>query len=206
MYRLFLKRILDFMFAIFILVVLAPVILTVLVVLSIHHKGKPFFVQARPGKNERIFHLIKFKTMTDARDEQGMPLPDKERLTNIGKFIRKTSLDELPQILNVLKGDMSFIGPRPLLPKYLNFYTENEKKRHCVLPGITGLAQVSGRNNINWDDKLAFDVNYVDQLSLKLDIKIFFKTIKNVLSSRDVIVDAGTVISDLDAYRSKAKA
>jgi len=204
MYRNGIKRILDFLFSLVMLVLLSPIFLVVLIVLTIANNGKPFFVQPRPGKHEKTFDLIKFRTMNDARDENNKLLPDTQRLTKTGIFIRKTSLDEIPQLINILKGDMSLIGPRPLLIRYLSSYTEKERKRHEVHPGITGLAQVSGRNTLNWDDRLAMDVEYVENVSFALDAKIFFKTIKNVLGSKDIVVDAGAVIQDLDDYRSKA--
>ncbi len=204
MYRNGIKRIVDFLFSLTMLALLSPIFLMVFIVLTINNNGKPFFIQRRPGKHEKSFDLIKFRTMNDKKDENGVLLPDTQRLTKTGRFIRKTSLDEIPQLINVLKGDMSLIGPRPLLMRYLSSYTEKERKRHEVLPGITGLAQVSGRNILNWDDRLALDVEYVENLSFSLDAKIFFKTIKNVLGSKDIVVDAGAVIQDLDDYRSKA--
>lgn len=153
----------------------------VLFVLLFVNEGKVFFTQERPGKKARLFKVIKFKTMTDKKDQQGKLLPDKERLTAAGKFIRSTSLDELPQLINVLKGDMSLIGPRPLLPKYLPLYNEQQKRRHEVRPGITGWAQVNGRNAISWQQKFEYDVWYVDHVSFWLDLKIIFLTIRKVL-------------------------
>ena len=204
MYRNALKPVLDFLVSVIMLTMLSPIFLFVFIILSVNSKGNPFFIQPRPGRNEKVFNLLKFKTMTDAKDANGVLLPDDQRLTKAGIFVRRTSLDEIPQLINVLKGDMSLIGPRPLLMRYLPFYSDKERQRHQVRPGITGLAQVSGRNNLNWDDRLAMDVEYVDKLSFLLDVKIFFKTIKSVLSSKDIVVDAGAVIPDLDAYRSKA--
>jgi len=192
----------DMLCALLLLGVLSPIFIVVYILLLFANKGQVFFYQQRPGKKERIFKIIKFRTMNNARDAENNLLPDSERLTPIGKFVRKTSLDEIPQLINVLKGDMSLIGPRPLLIRYLPYYTETEKRRHDVRPGITGLAQISGRNILNWDDRLKLDVQYVDTLSLGLDIKIFFQTIRNVLISKDVVVDAGTQIQDLDAYRT----
>ncbi len=203
MYQNGIKRVLDFLVSLVMLILLSPIFLIVLTALFITNHGDPFFVQPRPGKNEKTFRLLKFKTMTDAKDKNNVLLPDTDRLTKVGIFIRKTSLDEIPQLINVLKGDMSLIGPRPLLMKYLPYYSKREKKRHLVRPGITGLAQVSGRNNLNWDIRLSMDVDYVENLTFLLDIKIFFKTIKSVLSSKDIVVDAGAVIPDFDAYRSK---
>ena len=203
MYRRYIKRILDFIFALMGLVVLSPLLLVVTVWLHFANKGAgAFFTQERPGKDERIFKLYKFKSMTDERDAEGNLLPDGERLTSVGRFIRKTSLDELPQLWNVLKGDMSFIGPRPLLVQYLPYYSERERKRHCVLPGISGLAQVSGRNSISWDRKLELDVYYVENLSFLLDLKICFTTMKKVLSQENVLVVTGNVEGPLDLERA----
>ena len=157
--------------------------------LTIANKGAgALFYQERPGKGEKIFRVMKFKSMTDERDADGNLLPDKERITAVGRFVRKTSIDELPQLINVLKGDMSLIGPRPLLPEYLPYYTEREKLRHTVRPGISGWAQVNGRNNVTWDQKLELDAYYVEHLSLWMDIKVLLTTIKNVLGGKDVNV------------------
>ena len=180
MYRYFFKRILDVIFSLIGLILISPIILLILILLFIVNGGKAFFVQQRPGKNGIIFEVIKFKTMTDKRNSSGKLLPDDIRLTCIGRIIRSLSMDELPQLLNVLKGDMSFIGPRPLLPKYLPLYSLEQKRRHEVRPGITGWAQVNGRNDISWTRKFELDVWYVDHLSFKLDMKIFFLTIKKV--------------------------
>ncbi|MEX0290746.1 MAG: sugar transferase [Flavobacteriaceae bacterium] len=195
---------LDILISFGMLAILSPIFFLVVLLLLIANKGKVFFLQQRPGKNERIFSIIKFKTMTDARDKNGELLPDKDRLTGVGKFVRKTSLDEIPQLINILKGDMSLIGPRPLLLRYLPYYSEQERKRHEVLPGITGLAQISGRNHLNWDERLAKDLEYIDQMSFGLDVKIFFHTIKNVLSSKDVAIDPQSLMLSLDEYRKKA--
>ncbi|WP_010522825.1 sugar transferase [Aquimarina agarivorans] len=203
MYKFVVKRSLDFFGALLLLVFISPVFMLVAVFLFITNKGTPFFVQKRPGKNERIFKIIKFKTMNDFKDANGNLLPDGERLTKMGSIIRKTSLDEIPQLINVLKGEMSFIGPRPLLTRYLPYYTAVEKKRHTVRPGITGLAQVSGRNLLHWEQRLAKDVFYVENLSMLMDIKIIFKTIVNVLSSKDIVIDPSSTLQDLDAYRKK---
>lgn len=181
-YRKYIKRILDFIGALIMLIVLSPLLLVVTVWLHFANKGAgAFFTQERPGKNERIFKLYKFKSMTDERDEEGNLLPDGERLTSVGRFIRKTSLDELPQLWNVLKGDMSFIGPRPLLVQYLPLYSASQRRRHEVRPGITGWAQVSGRNAISWERKFALDVWYVDHLSFRLDCIIIWRTVVKVL-------------------------
>ena len=163
-------------------------------------KQSPLFFQERPGKGEKVFRIMKFKTMTDARDIDGNFLPDKERVTKLGNFMRRFSLDEIPQLINVIKGDMSLIGPRPLRVHYLPYYTEKEKLRHTVRPGITGLAQVSGRNAISWDEKLEKDVEYVENLSFLLDIKILLKTAQKVLKGSDVILMQGPMLP-FDQYR-----
>ncbi|MBO9693684.1 sugar transferase [Chryseobacterium sp.] len=181
MYKFFLKRVLDFLIALIALIILAPIFIIVMVLLYFANQGKPFFVQARPGLNEKIFNIIKFKTMNDKKDAQGNYLPDSERLTPVGSFIRRTSLDELPQLINVLKGDMAIIGPRPLLPQYLSLYSETQKRRHTIRPGITGWAQVNGRNAISWTKKFELDVWYVDNLSFAIDCKVVLLTIKKVI-------------------------
>lgn len=180
MYKNFFKRLIDFIAALFGLIILSPVFLLVTIGLFFANQGKPFFFQARPGKDERIFKIVKFKTMNDKKDANGNLLSDAERLTPIGAFVRKTSIDEIPQLINVLKGDMSLIGPRPLLIQYLPLYNERQARRHEVRPGITGWAQVNGRNAISWDQKFEFDVWYVENISLSLDIKILFMTFKKV--------------------------
>ena len=181
MYNTFFKRIFDFTVALIGLLFLSPIFLIVTVGLYFANQGKPFFFQKRPGINGEIFSIIKFKTMNDKRNPQGNLLPDAERLTPIGAFVRKTSLDEIPQLLNVLKGEMSLIGPRPLLPEYLKLYNDFQKRRNDVKPGITGWAQVNGRNAISWEKKFELDVWYVDHISFLLDMKIFFLTIKKVV-------------------------
>ena len=204
-YRKYIKRILDFIGALIMLIVLSPLLLVVTVWLHFANKGAgAFFTQERPGKDERIFKLYKFKSMTDERDAEGNLLPDGKRLTPVGRFIRKTSLDELPQLWNVLKGDMSFIGPRPLLVQYLPYYSERERKRHCVLPGISGLAQVSGRKCISWDRKLELDVYYVENISFLLDLRICFTTLKKVLSQENVLVVTGNLEGPLDLNKERA--
>ena len=180
MYKLFFKRAIDFSVAVIALLLISPIFIVLILFLAFANDGKPFFVQKRPGKNGKIFSIVKFKTMNDKKDADGNLLPDSERLTPVGAFVRKTSLDELPQLINVLKGDMSLIGPRPLLPQYLSLYSTEQKRRHLVRPGITGWAQVNGRNAISWNKKFQLDVWYVDNISLNLDTKIFFKTIKKV--------------------------
>ena len=186
MYKNYFKRLIDFFAALFGLLLLSPVFVFVMVGLYFANKGKPFFFQARPGLNERIFKIIKFKTMNDKKDAQGNLLPDAARLTPVGAFVRKTSLDEIPQLINVLKGDMSLIGPRPLLIQYLPIYDAVQKRRHEVRPGITGWAQVNGRNAISWKKKFELDVWYVDNVSLKTDLKVFFTTFKKVFKSEGI--------------------
>jgi len=186
MYKDFFKPVIDFFLALIGILILSPVFLIVMFSLVIANQGKPFFVQSRPGKNGKIFKIIKFKTMNDKTDSLGILLSDAERLTKIGKFVRKTSLDELPQLLNVLVGDMSLIGPRPLLPEYLELYNDFQKQRHNVKPGITGWAQVNGRNAISWQDKFTFDVWYVKNVSFMLDLKIVIMTVKKVLKTEGI--------------------
>lgn len=181
MYAGFFKRLIDFSLAMLLLVLSMPFWLVTAFILAVNNRGSVFFVQARPGKNESIFRLIKFKTMNDRRGQDGELLPDADRLTAAGKFVRKTSLDELPQLLNVLLGDMSLVGPRPLLVQYLPLYNAEQKRRHQVKPGITGWAQVNGRNAISWDEKFRLDIWYVDHISFLLDLKILFLTMKKVL-------------------------
>lgn len=186
MYKNLLKRFLDFSIALLALILLSPVFLIVVISLYIVNSGKVFFIQPRPGKNERIFKIIKFKTMTDKKDKDGNLLPDAERLTGTGRLIRKTSLDEIPQLINVLKGDMSLIGPRPLLVQYLPLYNKEQKRRHEVRPGITGWAQVNGRNTLSWQQKFEYDLWYVNHLSFGLDLKIVFLTIKKVAAGEGI--------------------
>ncbi|MDR2843231.1 MAG: sugar transferase [Candidatus Symbiothrix sp.] len=183
MYKSFFKRVIDFLSSLTGLLILSPFFLIITWLLWCTNHGKPFFTQDRPGKNGKIFQVIKFKTMNDKRDTQGNLLPDADRLTAIGKFIRKTSLDEIPQLLNVLKGDMSLAGPRPLLVEYLPLYNDEQKRRHDVRPGITGWAQVNGRNAISWEEKFRFDVWYVDHLSFTVDFRILWMTVLKVLKS-----------------------
>lgn len=181
MYKNFFKRILDFTIVLVVLLIIWPILLIITLWLQIANKGAgAFFTQTRPGKNGKLFKVIKYKTMTDARDPQGNLLPDAQRLTKVGKFVRSTSIDELPQLINVLKGDMALIGPRPLLPQYLPLYSKEQARRHEVRPGITGWAQINGRNAISWTKKFEYDVWYVDHCSFWLDLKIVFLTIKKV--------------------------
>lgn len=194
MYKLFFKQLFDFLVALIGLICLSPVLLIVMIGLFFANQGKPFFFQSRPGKGGRLFNIIKFKTMNDRRDGQGNLLPDEERLTKIGSFVRKTSLDEIPQLINVLKGDMSLIGPRPLLVQYLKLYSNHQARRHEVRPGITGWAQVNGRNAIAWNQKFDFDVYYVDNLSFLLDVKIFFLTIKKVFIREGISAEGHVTI------------
>lgn len=180
MYKNIVKPIIDFVIALVVFLLLSPIFVLVTIGLFFSNQGKPFFFQLRPGKNEKIFKIVKFKTMNDRRDINGELLPDSERMTPIGSFIRKTSLDEIPQLLNVIKGDMSLVGPRPLLPKYIALYNENQRRRHEVKPGITGWAQVNGRNAISWTKKFELDTWYVDNISFLLDLKIILLTVKKV--------------------------
>lgn len=188
-YKNIFKPFIDFITSFLALVLLSPVLLLVSILLAIANGGNPFFVQARPGKGGKIFNIIKFKTMTDERNSSGDLLPDSERLTFIGKIIRKTSIDEITQLLNVVKGDMSIVGPRPLLPQYLSIYNTEQNKRHLVKPGITGWAQVNGRNAISWTNKLQLDVWYVEHISFFLDFKILMKTIQKVIISEGINSD-----------------
>lgn len=194
MYTNFIKPLLDITISLIGFIIISPIFLLITLFLTITNKGKPFFFQERPGKNERIFKVIKFKTMTDEKDTDGKLLPDRERLTNIGSFVRKTSLDEIPQLLNVIKGDMSLIGPRPLLPEYLPLYNNEQKKRHAIKPGITGWAQVNGRNTISWSQKFKYDVWYVENISFKLDIKIILLTLKKVIKSEGIAADGSATM------------
>ena len=186
MYKNYLKRFFDFIIALIGLILLSPIFIVVTIGLYFANQGKPFFFQKRPGKNERIFKIIKFKTMNDRTDSEGNLLPGTDRLTPVGKFVRKTSLDEIPQLINVLKGDMSLVGPRPLLPEYLPLYNKEQTRRHEVKPGITGWAQVNGRNTITWTRKFELDVEYVDNLSFWFDIKILYLTILKVLKKEGI--------------------
>lgn len=186
MYLNFLKSLIDFLVAIIGLLILSPIFISIILILSFLNKGNPFFFQNRPGKNNKIFKIIKFKTMNDRKDENGNFLPMGERITPFGNFLRKTSLDEMPQLLNIIKGDMSIVGPRPLLEQYLPLYTERQKKRHNIKPGITGWAQVNGRNQVTWKEKFELDIWYVENLSFKIDLLIMLKTAKQVLLRKDV--------------------
>lgn len=202
-YKNVVKRIIDFTIALIGIVILFPLLVLITVILSIEHRGYPFFIQLRPGKDEKLFKLIKFKSMRDVKNTFTDQLTDGLRITRIGAFLRKTSLDELTQLFNVLKGEMSIIGPRPLLPEYLPYFSPTESLRHDVKPGITGLAQVSGRNVLAWDKRLQADVFYVQNLSFKLDIVILLKTVKIVLLAKDLVVDQTDLQSFFQSRRGK---
>ena len=189
MYKFILKQIIDLFVALIGLFLLSPILLIILIGLFIANKGNPLFIQSRPGKNGKLFNIIKFKTMNDNKDNKGILLKDEMRLTPVGKFVRKISLDEIPQLINVIKGDMSIIGPRPLLPEYLSLYNEDQKQRHDVKPGITGWAQVNGRNAISWQQKFNYDVYYVNNLSFLLDCKIIHLTIKKVFKREGITAE-----------------
>lgn len=187
----YIKRIMDFTVALLLLVILSPLMLLATVLIAAKHDGPVLFKQERPGKDGRIFTVYKFRTMsTRLYDKNGRELSDLERMTGVGKLLRKTSIDELPQLLNILKGEMSFIGPRPLLTEYLELYSPEQMRRHEVLPGISGWAQVNGRNTLTWEEKFAYDVYYVDHYSFKMDMKIFFKTIENVIRQDGINSDS----------------
>ena len=194
MYQTLFKPVFDFLAAFFGLLLLFPLFIIITIGLFIANQGKPFFFQQRPGKSGKIFRIVKFKTMNDRKDDTGNLLPDADRLTTVGRFVRKTSLDELPQLINVLKGDMSLIGPRPLLTHYLHLYSEFQNRRHEVKPGITGWAQVNGRNAISWDQKFEYDVWYVDHLSFLLDCKIVWRTIKKVIIREGISSDTSVTM------------
>lgn len=205
MYKFFLKRVIDLVAAVVGVILLLPFYLVIWGVLLFVNNGRPIFFQKRPGKNEKIFSIMKFKTMTDKKDKDGKLLPDEERLTGFGEFLRKTSLDEIPQLFNVIKGDMSLVGPRPLRVRYLPYYTKEEQIRHTVKPGITGLAQVSGRNSLNWDQKLEKDIEYVQNLTFKNDFTILLKTVKKVFrtNKEEIVIDVE--FDSLDEYRMNQK-
>ena len=206
MYKHFFKRLIDFCIVFTALLIIWPILLVITIWLHFTNKGAgAFFFQERPGKDEKIFKVIKFKSMTDERDSVGNLLPDVQRLTKVGAFVRKTSIDELPQLINVLTGDMALIGPRPLLPEYLPYYTERERLRHTVRPGISGWAQVNGRNSVTWDQKLELDAYYVEHLSFAMDVRVFFTTIKNVLGGKDVVVIPSTKAGKLNVERANRK-
>lgn len=203
MYKKYIKRLLDIILSGIALVVLSPVLLIVAILVRTKLGSPVIFHQERPGKDEKIFTLCKFRTMTDGKDENGNLLPDEVRLTKFGKLLRSTSLDELPELWNIFKGDMSIVGPRPLLVRYLPYYTEEERKRHSVRPGLTGYAQINGRNALNWEDRFAYDLEYVENCSLGLDIKIIFETVGKVFKRSGTLSGAAQVVEDFDKYRSK---
>ena len=205
MYKLFFKRLIDFMIALIGLLILSPIIITIIILLAIANNGKPFFYQKRTGKGGKIFTIVKLKTMNDKKDANGNLLPDHVRITKVGDICRRYSLDEIPQLFNMLKGDMSLIGPRPLLPKYLPRYTEEQFRRHDVVPGITGWAQVNGRNAISWEEKFKLDTYYVDHQSFSLDMKIFFKTIQNVIGKKDINSSSNQPMPEFMGTEGKAK-
>ncbi len=201
MYKNHIKRILDILLSLCGILILSPVYL-ILWILVRCRLGKPaLFTQERPGRKEKIFKLYKFRSMTDARDEKGQPLPDEVRLTRFGKILRSTSLDELPELFNILKGDMSLIGPRPLLVRYLPYYTKEERRRHDVRPGLTGLAQVNGRNALGWEERFAFDLEYVDNCSFFMDLKVLGMTVGKVLKRSGTLSGADQTVADFDEYR-----
>lgn len=205
MYAKYIKRILDFALSLLALIVLAIPMLIIYILVRIK-LGKPaIFKQERPGKNEKIFTLYKFRTMTDARDENGNLLPDSERLTKFGKMLRSTSLDELPELVNILKGDMAIVGPRPLLVEYLDYYTEEEKHRHDVRPGLTGLAQVSGRNLLKWEDRFKMDVEYAHHITFFGDIRIILLTVKKVFKKADIVVGNDVKFDKFNKYRKEER-
>lgn len=207
MYRYFFKRFFDFIFSLTLIVILSPIILVVTVLLFFANKGKPFFIHPRPGKDEKIFYVVKFKTMNDKKDENEKLLPDKQRLTRIGRILRKTSLDELPQLFNILIGNMSFIGPRPLLVNYLPYYNDFERRRHKVKPGISGLAQVNGRNLILWEKRIELDVHYAENLTFLMDLSIIYKTILAIIRRENITVDVSELgRARLDIRRNPAYA
>lgn len=196
MYPKYIKRILDFLLSLCALLVLSPVLMVLTVLTWLKMKGNPFFTQLRPGKDEKIFRLIKFRTMTCETDEHGNLLPDEKRLTKYGRFLRSTSLDELPELINILKGDMSIVGPRPLLVKYLPLYSEEQRHRHDVRPGLTGYAQVNGRNAISWEEKFRLDVEYVRNISFLMDMKIVFGTIGKIFKREGISSETSATMEE----------
>ncbi|WP_461816139.1 sugar transferase [Faecalimonas sp.] len=201
MYKKCFKRCLDFVLSLLALIILSPIFLVLMLLGAIFMRGNPFFTQKRPGKKGEIFKLVKFRSMDNRKDKNGKFLPDTIRLNKYGKFLRSTSLDELPELFNILKGDMSIVGPRPLAVEYLQYYNEFEKQRHDVRPGLTGLAQINGRNALNWPERFRYDVRYVNNVSLKLDLEIIFKTVWKVVKRSDVAICGTTQIIDFDKYR-----
>lgn len=212
MYAKYIKRMLDFGLSLIGLIVLSPILLILTVVGAFAMGGNPFFTQLRPGKidkrtgKERIFKLVKFRSMSNKRDRNGNLLPDDVRLNRYGRILRSTSLDELPELWNILKGDMSIVGPRPLVVQYLDYYTKSEHRRHDVKPGLTGLAQVSGRNSLTWEEKFAYDLEYVDNVSFLCDVKILIKTVQIVINHRDIGTRGESNLVDFDTYRKQQEA
>jgi undecaprenyl phosphate N,N'-diacetylbacillosamine 1-phosphate transferase len=194
MYKLFFKPFFDKVFALTGIIIAAPFIVVIMLLLAIFQREKVFFIQERPGKDEKLFKVLKFKTMNDKKDEMGNLLPDDKRLTKVGKFVRKTSLDELPQLLNVLIGNMSFVGPRPWLKEYLPLYTQEQRRRHDVKPGITGWAQVNGRNALSWEDRFKYDLEYVEKQSFSMDLNIIFKTIIKVFKAEGISAEGSSTM------------
>lgn len=205
-YEKYIKRILDFTLSLIALICLSPILLIVAILVRIKLGSPVIFKQKRPGKDEKIFTLYKFRTMTDEKDENGDLLPDSQRLTKFGKFLRSTSLDELPELINIIKGDMAIVGPRPLLVKYLPYYTEEEKHRHDVRPGLTGLAQINGRNSTKWSERFKIDVEYVENITLYNDLKIIFNTVLKVIKKEDILVGEEHVMLNFDEERKKINA
>lgn len=208
MYAKYFKRVLDFLLSLSALIVLSPILFLLTIIGAVAMKGNPFFVQPRPGKKdkngqEKIFNLLKFRTMTNEKDSEGNLLPDEQRLKKYGRILRSTSLDELPSLVNIILGQMSIVGPRPLAVKYLPFYTESERERHSVRPGLTGLAQANGRNGLRWEEKFEYDLEYVNNLTIKNDIMIIFKTVQTVLKRENIGVRGEETLIDFDTYRKK---
>lgn len=203
MYAKYVKRILDFTLSLLALIVLSPIMLILYILVRIKLGNPVIFKQMRPGKDEKIFKLYKFRTMTDAKDEQGNLLPDEQRLTKFGKFLRSTSLDELPELINIIKGDMAIVGPRPLLVQYLEFYNEEQRHRHDVRPGLTGLAQVSGRNSLTWEEKFKQDIEYINHLTFINDVKIIFKTIGKVFKREGISQDGEATMERFDITQAQ---
>ncbi len=205
MYAKYFKRVIDFTLSLIALIVLSPILLLLVIVTAIAMKGNPFFTQQRPGKDEKIFKLIKFRTMTNERDENGELLPDEVRLNKFGKFLRSTSLDELPELINILKGDMSIVGPRPLLVKYLPRYNDEQRRRHTVRPGLTGNAQANGRNTLSWEEKFKLDTEYVDNISFLFDVKIIFDTVKAVLKRDGISSETSSTMEEFMGSEATAQ-
>jgi lipopolysaccharide/colanic/teichoic acid biosynthesis glycosyltransferase len=204
MYKFFFKRLIDLILSLCAIIVLSPILIILTIIGALAMKGNPFFLQKRPGYKENIFKLIKFRTMSNAKDREGNLLPNEVRLNRYGRILRSTSIDELPELFNILKGDMSIVGPRPLLPEYLPFYTDEEHHRHDVRPGLTGLAQVNGRNAIgSWEERFNYDLQYVEKCSLYLDIGIILQTVIKVVKKSDILIGSSAVVGRLDEVRKR---